>query len=280
MTMSQRLAAVHLRNVGRVFDGRRVLADVDLTIRQGEFVVLVGRSGSGKSTLLKIVGGLDAGAEGTIDVTCNQAIVFQDARLLPWKRVWKNVILGLRGSAGSLRERAQATLAEVGLSARADAWPLTLSGGEAQRVAIARALVRTPDLLLLDEPFAALDALTRLKLQQQVSELWRRHAISALFVTHDVEEALLLADRILLIDEGRLRREFDIGLRRPRHREHPRFVALRKELLAALGVDEDGDLEGCPAPTPSFADQCRKSDATMVSGPAAMSFGLDKEFFQ
>jgi sulfonate transport system ATP-binding protein len=237
--MSQQRAAIHLHNVGRVFDGRRVLADIDLTILPGELVVLVGKSGCGKSTLLRIVGGLDDGAEGSADVTGNHAIVFQDARLLPWKPVWKNVILGMSGSLKVLRERADAALAEVALTERADAWPLTLSGGEAQRVAIARALVRTPDLLLLDEPFAALDALTRLKMQQQLLGLLRRHRIAALFVTHDVDEALLLADRILLIEDGRIRREFEIGIARPRHREHPRFVVLRKELLLALGVDED-----------------------------------------
>jgi sulfonate transport system ATP-binding protein len=265
VTVSQPLPAVRLRNVRRVFEGRQVLVDVDLTIGLGEFVVLVGRSGSGKSTLLKIIGGLDAGAEGSVEVTPNHAIVFQDSRLLPWKRVWKNVILGLGGSASVLRERAQATLTEVGLGARANAWPLTLSGGEAQRVAIARALVRTPDLLLLDEPFAALDALTRLKLQHQVLALWRRHGIAALFVTHDVDEAVLLADRILLIDEGRLQREFDIGLARPRHREHPRFVALRKELLLALGVDEDDDPDGRRSvPLPS-AGELSKSEAATVA---------------
>lgn len=244
MNMAGSAPAVHLRNVSRKFDGRLVLSGIDLTIRPGEFVVLVGKSGCGKSTLLKIVGGLDVEAEGTIAVSESHAIVFQDARLLPWKSVWKNVILGLDGKRNELRERAFAALAEVALAERANAWPLTLSGGEAQRVAIARALVRTPQLLLLDEPFAALDALTRLKMQQQVLALWRRHRIAVLFVTHDVDEALLLADRILLIEDGRLRKEFEIGLARPRHREHPRFVALRKELLLGLGVDEDEDVEG------------------------------------
>jgi sulfonate transport system ATP-binding protein len=168
-------------------------------------------------------------------------MVFQDARLLPWKPVWKNVILGLAGSMRALRQKALGALAEVGLSERADAWPLTLSGGEAQRVALARALVRTPAPLLLDEPFAALDALTRLQMQQQVLHLWRTHGIAALFVTHDVDEALLLADRIILIEAGTIAREFDIGLSRPRHRDHPRFVSLRKQLLTALGVEEGDD---------------------------------------
>jgi sulfonate transport system ATP-binding protein len=231
--------AVRLRGVGRVFEGRRVLGDVDLTIRRGEFVVLVGKSGCGKSTLLKIVGGLDAEAEGEVDVVDNRAVVFQDPRLLPWKPVWKNVILGLDGPAAALRARAGAALAEVGLTERAGAWPLTLSGGEAQRVAIARALVREPDLLLMDEPFAALDALTRLKMQRQVAGLWRRHAIATLFVTHDVDEALLLADRVILIEAGHIERELLVDLARPRRREHPRFLALRRELLANLGVESE-----------------------------------------
>jgi sulfonate transport system ATP-binding protein len=242
MTSRQR-PAVDLRQVGRAFDGRRIFSDVNLTIRPGEFVVLVGKSGCGKSTLLRIIGGLDAGAEGVIDVTGNHAVVFQDARLLPWKAVWKNVVLGLDGPQSELRERALRALAEVALTDRADAWPLTLSGGEAQRVAIARALVRTPDLLLLDEPFAALDALTRLKMQQQVLMLWRRHRIATLLVTHDVDEALLLADRILLVEDGGIRRELTISLERPRHREDPGFVTLRRELLSALGVNEDDETD-------------------------------------
>jgi sulfonate transport system ATP-binding protein len=245
--LSRERPAVELCHVGRVFDNRRIFSDVNLTIWPGQFVVLVGKSGCGKSTLLRIVGGVDAGAEGVIDVTGNHAVVFQDARLLPWKPVWKNVVLGLKGSTRELRQRALRALAEVALTERADAWPLTLSGGEAQRVALARALVRTPDLLLLDEPFAALDALTRLKMQQQVLRLWQRHRIAALFVTHDVDEALLLADRVLLIEDGGVKRELPISLERPRHREHPRFVALRKELLSALGVQEDDEADSTPA---------------------------------
>lgn len=240
MTIENREPAIVLRKVGREFEGRRVLSDVDLTIEPGEFVVLVGASGCGKSTLLKIVGGLDTGAEGEIRVAPSQATVFQDPRLLPWKPVWKNVILGLNGAAAELRARALAALAEVGLTARADAWPLTLSGGEAQRVALARALVRTPDILLLDEPFAALDALTRLNMQQQVIELWREHRPATLFVTHDVDEAILLADRILLVERGRIARSFVVRLPRPRHRDLPEFASLRRQLLAGLGVSEDG----------------------------------------
>ncbi|MDH7798720.1 MULTISPECIES: ABC transporter ATP-binding protein [unclassified Beijerinckia] len=227
-----------LHNVERAFDGRQILRDINLVIEDGEFVVLVGKSGCGKSTLLRIVGGLDSGAEGHVDVAPEHAICFQDPRLLPWKSVWRNVTLGLSGPGRHLRTRALGALAEVGLRERADAWPLTLSGGEAQRVALARALVRTPRLLLLDEPFAALDALTRLKMQQQILRLWRHHRIATLFVTHDVDEALLLADRILLMEAGSITREFRIDLDRPRKRDDADFALLRKQILLSLGVDE------------------------------------------
>lgn len=239
MTRSASAPIVELKGVGRTFGGRRVLSDIDLAIDPGEFVVLVGASGCGKSTLLKIIGGLDDGAEGQVSVAPRQATVFQDARLLPWKRVWENVVLGLRGfPAGKRRQEALAALEEVGLTARADAWPLTLSGGEAQRVALARALVRTPDILLLDEPFAALDALTRLKMQRQVIDLWREHRLAALFVTHDVEEAILLADRIVLIEAGRIVKIIEVVLPRPRRPDDRQFAELRKALLADLGVSE------------------------------------------
>jgi sulfonate transport system ATP-binding protein len=213
-----------------------VLRGVDLDIRPGEFVALIGASGTGKSTLLRALGGLDAGATGDFEVPERRAVVFQEHRLLPWSRVWRNVTLGLTG--GHLRARAQAALAEVGLVARADAWPVTLSGGESQRVALARALVRTPQLLLLDEPFGALDALTRLKAQALVARLWAEHRPAVLLVTHDVEEALLLADRVLLLDDGRLVESVDVDPPRPRSIGHPRFVTLRRHLLAGLGVAE------------------------------------------
>ncbi|MCU1676839.1 MAG: aliphatic sulfonate transporter ATP-binding protein [Frankiales bacterium] len=232
--------AVVLRGVGRSFGSRTVLSDVDITVHAGEFVVLVGASGCGKSTLLRIVAGLDDGATGQVDVAAAHALMFQDARLLPWRSVWRNVALGLRtGTAAERRARALRALQEVGLEHLADAWPLTLSGGEAGRVALARALVGTPELLLLDEPFAALDALTRLKMQRQVLDLWQRHHLAALFVTHDVDEALLLADRVLLVEDGRIAGEHVVDLPRPRDRQHPLFGALRRELLQSLGVDDD-----------------------------------------
>ena len=216
-----------------------VLDALDLDIAPGEFVALLGRSGSGKTTLLRTLAGLDPVAEGSVRVPERRAVVFQEPRLLPWKRVWRNVALGLPGSAAEGRARALAALAEVELPHRADAWPLTLSGGEAQRAGLARALVREPELLL-DEPFAALDALTRLRMQALVAELWAMHRPAVLLVTHDVDEAVLLADRVLVLAEGRITVTAEVPLPRPRRRGDPGFQALRASLLAALGVSEDG----------------------------------------
>ncbi|MGI8329317.1 ABC transporter ATP-binding protein [Actinomadura scrupuli] len=225
---------VRVRGLTRRFGDRTVLDAVDLDIAPGEFVALLGASGSGKSTLLRALGGLDPDAAGDFHVPAQRAVVYQEHRLLPWARVWKNVVLGVNGPR--LRERAIAALEEVGLASHADAWPLTLSGGESQRVALARALVRTPRLLLLDEPFGALDALTRLKAQALVGELWAERRPAVLLVTHDVEEALLLADRALLLADGRIAREINVGLPRPRALDHPDFIALRRTLLQGLGV--------------------------------------------
>ena len=236
-TTSVDTAAVRVRGARRVFDGRVVLAGADLDIAPGEFVALLGASGSGKSTLLRAVAGLDRGATGRFRVPDRRAIVFQENRLMPWSRVWRNVTLGLRGP--DLRGRALRALTEVGLAARADAWPRTLSGGESQRVALARALVRTPELLLLDEPFGALDALTRIKAQALVAKLWTDHRPAVLLVTHDVEEALLLADRALVLRDGRIAEEFRVDVPRPRALDHPRLLTLRRALLSALGVNAD-----------------------------------------
>jgi sulfonate transport system ATP-binding protein len=225
---------VRIRGVGRVFGTRTVLRDVDLDIATGEFVALIGQSGSGKSTLLRAIAGLDRDATGSFEVPDRHAVVFQEHRLLPWSRVWRNVTLGLTGPG--LRRRAETALDEVGLAAHADKYPGTLSGGESQRVALARALVRTPGLLLLDEPFGALDALTRLNAQALVARLWAEHRPAVLLVTHDVEEALLLADRVLLLADGHIAESYDVDLPRPRSIGHPRFVALRRRLLAGLGV--------------------------------------------
>lgn len=226
--------AVRVAGLTRSFDGRAVIDHLDLTLRAGEFTVLLGRSGCGKSTLLRVLAGLDREIDGEVLVPERRAVAFQAPRLMPWKRVWRNVLLGLPGRPD--RERAERALAEVGLEHRTDAWPKTLSGGEAQRASLARALVREPDLLLLDEPFGALDALTRIKAQQLVAQLWQRRGCAVLLVTHDVDEAVLLADRVLVMDEGRISYDVQVPLDRPRDVGDPGFAALRTRLLAELGV--------------------------------------------
>jgi sulfonate transport system ATP-binding protein len=226
--------AVHVEDLWRSFGPRAVLRDLDLDIRAGEFVALLGRSGGGKTTLLRTLGGLDPVQKGVVVVPEERAIVFQEHRLLPWRSVWRNVAFGLGGT--DPRGRAFAALGEVGLSDRADAWPLTLSGGEAQRTALARALVREPKLLLLDEPFGALDALTRIQMHDLVLQLWRRHRPAVLLVTHDVEEALLLAERVLILDEGQLSSVPIPEQQLPRRRTDPLFAEAREMLLARLGV--------------------------------------------
>lgn len=228
-----------LRGVTRRFGDHVVLDEVDLTIHRGQFVVLLGHSGCGKSTLLRIVGGIDQGDEGAVRTGTNPAVVFQDPRLFPWKRIADNVALGLDTSAREARRRAAEMLAEVGLTGREKAWPRELSGGQRQRVALARALVREPDLLLLDEPFSALDALTRITAQNLVQQLVEVHRPAVLMVTHDVEEALLLADRVLVMADGGIAHDEQVTVPRPRRRDHPEIVRRRAHLLGLLGVGAD-----------------------------------------
>ncbi|MEU6733584.1 ABC transporter ATP-binding protein [Streptomyces physcomitrii] len=228
-------SAVRVQGLSRRFDGRAVIDGLELDVRPGEFVALLGRSGCGKSTLLRILAGLDREIEGTVLVPRRKAVAFQSPRLMPWKKVWRNVLLGLPGKPG--RPVADKALDEVGLGHRSDAWPKTLSGGEAQRASLARALVREPDLLLLDEPFGALDALTRIKAQRLVGELWQRRGCAVLLVTHDVEEAVLLADRVLVMDDGVIAHEAHLDLPRPRDIADPEFARVRGELLERLGVE-------------------------------------------
>lgn len=211
--------------------GRRVVIDrLDLTIGRGEFVALLGESGCGKTTLLRAMAGLDPIDGGRIEAPKRPAVVFQEHRLLPWDSLWRNVSLGLPQKGA--RERAATALAEVGLGGRLDDWPRNLSGGQAQRVALARALVQEPELLLLDEPFAALDALTRIRMHVLVKDLVARHRPGVLLVTHDVEEAIALADRILVMRSGTIAAE---------HRAPApgRPAAARATLLAELGVEND-----------------------------------------
>ena len=231
--------AARVRGLTRYFGDRAVLDALDLDIAPGEFIALIGRSGSGKSTLLRALAGLDREVTGELEVNGTAAVAFQEPRLLPWRRVRDNVCLGLRtpGAAGV----ATGALEEVGLAARADAWPLTLSGGEAQRAALARALVREPSLLLLDEPFSALDALTRITMHRLVLRLWAHHQPAVLLVTHDVDEALALADRVLVLADGRIGYSGRIDVPRPRDRDHPGLTGLRTRLLTELGVASEGN---------------------------------------
>ena len=230
------MSAVIARNVRRAFDDRAVLDGLELDIQPGEFVALLGRSGSGKSTFLRGLAGLDQGVEGSLLVPTRRAVVFQEPRLLPWRRVLDNVVLGLRDR--DARARGRAALDEVGLDRHHRAWPVTLSGGEAQRASLARALVRDPELLLLDEPFGALDALTRIKMHALLQELCTRHRPAVLLVTHDVDEAILLADRVLVLRDGRFSLDRQVELPSPRLRADDEFARLRSALLAELGVDE------------------------------------------
>jgi sulfonate transport system ATP-binding protein len=233
-SVGSREIAVHVRGVRRSFGPRTVLDGLDLDIQAGQFVALLGASGSGKTTLLRILAGLDVADEGDVLVPKVRTVVFQEPRLVQSKRVWRNVTIG-RDRRAATKRAAIAALQEVGLDTHADAWPATLSGGEAQRVALARALVREPQLLLLDEPFAALDALTRLNMQQLISNLCQRHHPAVLIVTHDVEEAIRLADRIVVLTAGGISLDVDVNLPRPRL-IGPAFDDLRVRLLAELGV--------------------------------------------
>jgi sulfonate transport system ATP-binding protein len=237
VSVGDTVAEVHAHH--RSFGSTRVLSGVDLTLRRGEFVALLGRSGSGKSTLLRSLAGLDPTPRDEVCVTGRATVAFQEPRLLPWRKVRQNVELAVLNTvaAGPRPARVRAALEEVSLSEKADAWPGQLSGGQAQRVSLARALVSEPDLLLLDEPFSALDALTRIEMHSLVTQLWERHEPAILLVTHDVDEALALADRVLVLDAGVVAREWEVPVRRTaRSPEHHEIAQLREEVLRALGV--------------------------------------------
>jgi len=228
------LANAVVTQVVRRFGDRVVLDHLDLVIGDEELVVLLGPSGCGKSTLLRLLAGLDRPDGGIVEVPANRAIVFQADRLLPWQRVFRNVALGLRGADAA--ERARMALAEVGLAGRERAWPRELSGGEAQRVALARALVCEPELVLLDEPFAALDAITRLRMHDLVRDLRSRHRAAMLLVTHDVDEAIALADRIVVMGRGRISSSHHVLLSAADRAVSARREELRAALLADLGL--------------------------------------------
>jgi sulfonate transport system ATP-binding protein len=227
---------VQAQFLSKRYGEREVLRQAHLSIAPGQFVAIVGRSGCGKSTLLRLVAGLEAATSGQIQVngqplaglSTDTRIMFQDARLLPWKRVIDNVALGL--PPGQL-SKALDVLQKVGLADRANDWPARLSGGQRQRVALARALVHNPRLLLLDEPLGALDALTRIEMHRLIEDLWRASGFTALLVTHDVQEAVALADRVILIEDGRIALDEVIALPRPRSHGGAAFAALEKRIL-------------------------------------------------
>ncbi|HDR9584224.1 TPA: ABC transporter ATP-binding protein [Burkholderia stabilis] len=246
-------ARIDIRRVSHAFDGPGgplpVLDDVTLSVAAGEFVALLGPSGCGKSTLLRLVAGLDAARQGGIaqdgvpieQPDPSRIVVFQDPTLYPWRRVRANVALGLeaRGVARVSQHRVDDALERVGLREFSNVFPHQLSGGMAQRVALARALVNDPRLLILDEPLGKLDSLTRLTMQAELTALWQRDGFSSLLVTHDVEEALFLAQRVIVFGPrpARIVAELRVDLPYPRHRGDPRLAELRHDALRHLGLD-------------------------------------------
>jgi sulfonate transport system ATP-binding protein len=256
--------SVSIKSVSIALGGRTVLENFDVEIAAGEFVAIVGRSGCGKSTLLRSVVGLETPQSGTItlgevaeselarselagsEVARSEVaraevprannkpdvrVMFQDSRLLPWRRILPNVMLGLEPT---LIPHARKVLAQVGLAERANDWPATLSGGQRQRVALARALVHDPNLLLLDEPLGSLDALTRIEMQQLIEDVWCSRGFTAMLVTHDVGEAISLADRVILIEAGRVALDEVVNIPRPRTRGSARFAALEERILGRV----------------------------------------------
>ncbi len=245
----QRPVAVRLRGVAKSFGAHAVLRGIDLDIPSGQFVAIVGQSGCGKSTLLRLLAGLDTPSAGEIEIAghvgttegdgapdAHVRLMFQEPRLLPWARVGRNVEVGLTkvADAATRRHMAHDALARVGLAARAGDWPAVLSGGQKQRVALARALVSRPWLLALDEPLGALDALTRIGMQDLIEDVWRTQRFTAVLVTHDVAEAVTLADRVLVLEDGRITADFVVGLPRPRRKGDPEAARIEGRILDHL----------------------------------------------
>lgn len=230
---------IKLQQVVKKFGEKTVLKEISLTVEKGEFLVIVGKSGSGKSTLLRLTAGLDEQSAGTIkfdDVDAEKSdtnirMMYQDSRLLPWKSVLKNVGIGLKND---WKTPALKALENVGLSEYKEQWPANLSGGQQQRVALARALVNEPNLLLLDEPLSALDALTRMEMQNLIEKLWLEKGFTAMLVTHDVQEAVKLGDRIILIEDGEIALDVKNSVLRPRGFTNPDLTRLEKEILKKI----------------------------------------------
>lgn len=239
MTTSGLGAELHLRQLSQTYGQHSVLRNLNLDVPAGQFIAIVGRSGCGKSTLLRLIAGLERPTSGTISMNgeplralnSNARVMFQDARLLPWKRVLQNVGLGARHR---WEDKAMWALQQVGLEERSQDFPLVLSGGQKQRVALARALVSAPRLLLLDEPLSALDALTRREMQHLIEQLWQEQQFTALLVTHDVDEAVALADRVILLEAGEVALDLPIPLPRPRDRSSPTLIHLVEQILARV----------------------------------------------
>lgn len=245
--------SLDIDNVSHAFDldgsVLPVLDHVSLGVRPGEFVALLGPSGCGKSTLLRLIAGLEPPRRGSLKedgrpITGphpSRVVVFQDPTLFPWRTVWDNVALGpeAQGTLKSQRQRVDEALALVGLTSFAKAYPHQLSGGMAQRVALARALVNDPDIMILDEPLGKLDSLTRLTMQSELVALWQRKGFTAILVTHDVEEALFLATRVIVFSDrpAKVAADFAVDLPYPRHRGDPRLAELRRQSLGLLGLD-------------------------------------------
>lgn len=227
---------VDLKNISVVFDNtNQILHNINFTINKGEFVSLIGRSGCGKTTLLKIISGLLTPTSGSIKATAQQAIGFQDARLIPWMRVGNNVIWGMSGKKRELKDLASHALSIVQLDGYERKWPSQLSGGQAQRVSLARALVHNPKLLLLDEPFGALDALTRLDMQNMLADLRSKHNWTVVMVTHDIAEAVRLSDRILMVKNGAIKKQWDIDRNNLDEQNRPiKHSEIEDELRVAL----------------------------------------------
>ena len=235
-TRPEKGLSIRLERAGKSYGARQVLDGLDLSIPAGQFVAIVGRSGGGKTTLLRLLTGLDQPTSGRVlieeapvaGLQPSVRLLFQDARLLPWQRVISNV--GIARAPG-WREAAGAALADVGLADRAHDWPSVLSGGQRQRVALARALVNHPGVLLLDEPFGALDALTRQEMHQLVTQIWQSHGFTTVLITHDVREAVTLADRVLVLREGRIALDLAVPDARPRLTGNARLAALEATIL-------------------------------------------------
>ncbi len=241
-------AAITLSGLEKSFGANRVLRGINVHIPAGQFVAVIGKSGCGKSTLLRILMGLDEPTDGELrfegadgrETRPNARIVFQEPRLLPWLSVADNVVVGLGEGVEKkrAREEAKAVLDEVQLAEKAGEWPSRLSGGQRQRVALARALVSKPGILALDEPLGALDALTRISMQQLLNRVWRELGCTTVLVTHDVSEAVHLADRVIVLEEGRIALDLAIPYPHPRRHGNPALAELEGRLLSAiLGSD-------------------------------------------